>query len=340
MSGPASSLPTATSASGALTAPLLDVDGLSVQFRRRGAPPVKVLDSLSLQLQAGESLALVGESGSGKSVAALALLGLLPPTAHIDAGHLRLDGQELRGATASQWQALRGSSLSMIFQNPRRALHPLLPVGRQLEHALQARRARPAAQARRDALALLAQVGIADAEQRWRALPGELSGGLCQRVMIALALGGKPRLLVADEPTTGLDVRTQAGVMDLLARLVRERGMALLLITHDLALATSRCDRIALLHAGQLLEDAPVLRLLAAPAHPYTRHLIAATPRPGVTLAGLQAVPGRVPDLDRADLPACRFAERCERRLAQRCDARPPLALRGDDQRVACWNPC
>lgn len=319
--------------------PLLAVRDLSVRFRRRGLPPVQALEGVSFDLGAGQSLGLVGESGSGKSVTALALAGLLDPSAQVTAGSVRLAGLELIGADAQQLRLVRGRRLAMIFQNPRRALNPVRRIGAQLEDALRAHGGhRPARQVRERALELLAQVGMANPARRWSVYPWELSGGQCQRVMIALALAGDPAVLVADEPTTGLDVATQAGVMDLLGSLARARGMATLLITHDLALAATRCEHIAVMHAGHLVEHAAAGTLFASPAHPYARQLIDATPRHGLDLQALRPVAGRVPDLGRADLPACRFAERCGSRT-EACLARPPLVSLAPGHAVACWNP-
>jgi oligopeptide/dipeptide ABC transporter ATP-binding protein len=319
--------------------PLLQVRDLSLRFHRRGRAPVRALEGVSFDLDVGQTLALVGESGSGKSVTALAIAGLLDPAAELTGGSVRLSGIELIGASAAIWQAVRREQLALVFQNPRRALNPIRRVGRQIEDALQARRPRSRREARARSIALLAEVGIADPATRWQAYPGELSGGMCQRVMIALALSGEPALLIADEPTTGLDTGTQAAVMALLAAEARSRGMATLLITHDLALASGRCERVAVMHAGHLVEDAPAPRLFRAPAHPYSRHLIDATPRDGLPLVALAAVPGEVPDLGRDDLPPCRFAERCERHAAVQCDRLPTLRPLASGHRVACWNP-
>ena len=319
--------------------PLLQVHGLSLQFRRRGRPPVRALEGVSFTLEAGQTLALVGESGSGKSVTALAIAGLLDPAAEITQGSVRIAGTEMVGAQARTLAAVRREQLAMVFQSPRRALNPIRRVGLQIQDALQARRPRPARETRARAIELLAQVGIAQPEVRWQAYPWQLSGGMCQRVMIALALSGEPALLIADEPTTGLDVSTQAGVMDLMATHAQQRGMATLLITHDLALAATRCERMAVMHAGHLVEHAPVRQLLTRPAHPYTRHLLAATPRPGLPLSALHAVPGEVPDLARTDLPPCRFAERCERHQPERCAQPPRLAALAPGHQVACWQP-
>ncbi|MDM0035158.1 ABC transporter ATP-binding protein [Variovorax sp. J22P271] len=318
---------------------LLEVQGLSVRFRRADGAHVHALDNVTFDLAAGETLALVGESGSGKSVTALALAGLLEPSAEILGGSVRLRGRELLGAGEPALRCVRGSQIALIFQNPRRSLNPIRRVGDQIADALQARRPRPARQAHAQAIEALAQVGIADPAARARAYPWQLSGGMCQRVMIALALSGEPALLVADEPTTGLDVTTQAAVMTLIAAQARARRMATLLITHDLALASEYCDRVAVMHAGHLVEVAPVRRLFEAPAHPYTQHLIDATPRRGLSLQGLRPVPGELPDLARDDLPACRFAERCERRIDGDCDRPPPVTRLADGHQSACWNP-
>jgi peptide/nickel transport system ATP-binding protein len=228
----------------------------------------------------------------------------------------------------------------MIFQNPRAALNPIRPVGRQIADVLIRHGGVTRDQAPARAAQLLAEVGIPDPARRARAYPFELSGGMCQRVGIALALACRPALLIADEPTTGLDVTTQAVIMDLVTGLARERGMATVLITHDLGLATEHCDRIAVMHAGHVVEEAPTEAIFARPRHPYTARLIAATPRPGVPLSGLAAIPGGLPDLRRGDLPACRFLPRCDR-AGPDCAAAPlPRATtREDGHMVACRHP-
>jgi peptide/nickel transport system ATP-binding protein len=241
---------------------------------------------------------------------------------------------------------LRGREISMVFQSPRTALNPIRRVGRQIEdvlrrHAL-ARGSDLSRGLREGAIQALREVAIPDPERRLNAYPFELSGGMCQRVMIALALACRPALLIADEPTTGLDVTTQAAVMDLITGLARERQMATLFITHDLALAADYCDRIVVMHAGQAVEDAVTGSLFAAPRHPYTRRLISSTPGPAGSIASLAPVPGNLPDLRRTDLPACRFAERCDR-ADERCRRIRPLLgesqAREASHRVACWYP-
>jgi peptide/nickel transport system ATP-binding protein len=233
---------------------------------------------------------------------------------------------------------MRGRELAMIFQNPRAALNPIRPIGKQIEDVLIRHANVLPRQARQVAIEKLAAVNIADPERRARAYPFELSGGMCQRVMIALALACAPSLLIADEPTTGLDVTTQAVIMDLVTGLAARHGMATLLITHDLGLAMDHCDRIAVMHAGHIVEIAPVAELFHAPRHPYTRKLIAATPRPSASLADLAAIPGGLPDLRRAELPACRFSARCEQR-SEVCERPLPTVEFGAGHRVACWNP-
>jgi peptide/nickel transport system ATP-binding protein len=226
----------------------------------------------------------------------------------------------------------------MIFQNPRTALNPIRPVGRQIADVLERHADLGRADAGRRAIELLKKVKIPDAERRARAYPFELSGGMCQRVMIAMALSCRPKILIADEPTTGLDVTTQAVIMDLIDEVAGSEGMSTLLITHDLALAAEHADRVAVMHAGHVVEVAPTATLLSAPRHPYTRNLIAAMPGPAPDLAALEAIPGNLPDLRRPDLPPCRFSERCVRYQSE-CD--DVLAVERISERhiVACRFP-
>ena len=313
-------------------APLLAIENLSLAF---GA--ARVVDAVSLQISPGETLGLVGESGSGKSVAALATMGLIDRAAKTLGGRILFEGEDLLAASEARKRALRGRRLALVFQHPRRALNPTRTIGRQLVDVLAAHASLSRAEARRRALQTLASVGVPDPEARFAAYPFELSGGLCQRVTIALALAASPSLLIADEPTTGLDVTTQAVVLDLIAGLARERGLALWLITHDLALASERCERIVVMHAGQVVESAPAAALIAAPRHPYTRALVAATPRPGLALTELAEPVGATPDLTRPDLPACRFAARCAFAEDRCARERPPLVEIAPGHRVACW---
>lgn len=317
--------------------PLLDVEDLSVEFRTRDGI-VRALDGVSLAVGRGETVGVVGESGSGKSVTALAVLGILHPAARVTGGRAVFGGLDLLTASQSTLGEYRGRELSMIFQNPRGALNPIRPVGRQIEDVLRRHANLGSARVRDRAVSLLSRVQIADPERTYHAYPFELSGGMCQRVMIALAVACSPALLIADEPTTGLDVTTQAAILELIDELARDTGMAMVLITHDLALAGERCDRIVVMHAGHVVETAPTAELFAAPRHPYTARLIASTPRPGVTLDELRPIPGTVPDL-RETLPCCRYRTRCERAVAA-CDEPPlPRLAVSPSHTVACRVP-
>jgi peptide/nickel transport system ATP-binding protein len=319
------------------TAPALSVDGLSVEFRTRSGI-VRALDNVSFTVAKGETIALVGESGSGKSVTAYAVMGILDPAGSVTAGRAMLGDLDLLSAKPKELAAVRGRSIAMIFQSPRTALNPIRPVGRQIadvliRHGNVSRRAAPG-----HAVEMLRAVGITDPARRAKAYPFEMSGGMCQRVMIAIALAAKPSLLIADEPTTGLDVTTQAVIMDLINDLAKELGMATIFITHDLALAGQRSARIVVMHAGHVVENAPTDDLFTNPRHPYTAELIAATPDSAQSLDELAAIPGSLPDLRRADLPPCRYSERCPRKLAA-CAQPLPQAMPGATHIVACWNP-
>jgi len=321
--------------------PLLEVRDFGLEFRTRGGT-VHALQGINLSLRKGEIVGLVGESGSGKSVLSYALLGISDRAARITGGSALFGGMQLLGADESTLADLRGREISMIFQSPRTALNPIRPVGQQIQDVLRRHAAALGpdlgTSLKQRAVQALREVAIADPERRVHAYPFELSGGMCQRVMIALALACRPSLLIADEPTTGLDVTTQAAVMDLIAGLARERQMATLFITHDLALAADYCDRIVVMHAGHAVESAPTRVLFKRPLHPYTGRLISSTPGEHSTIASLAPVPGHLPDLKRDDLPACRFAERCER-ADTRCRSQRPLLDATAVHAVACWHP-
>jgi peptide/nickel transport system ATP-binding protein len=318
-------------------APALSVEGLSVEFRTRSGL-VRALDNVSFSVEKGETIALVGESGSGKSVTAYAVMGILDPAGRISAGRALLDGFDLLSATPGQLADVRGHKISMIFQNPRTALNPIRPVGRQIGDVLIRHGNVPRKQAPAQAIEMLRAVGITDPVRRAKAYPFEMSGGMCQRVMIAIALAAKPSLLIADEPTTGLDVTTQAVIMDLVSDLARELGMATIFITHDLALAGQRSSRIVVMHAGHVIENAPTKELFEHPCHPYTAELIAATPDSVTSLDQLVSIPGSLPDLRRTDLPPCRYSERCPRKIGACAQSLPPPQP-GTTHFVACWNP-
>lgn len=321
--------------------PLLEVSDFGLEFRTRSGT-VHALEGINLTLKKGEIVGLVGESGSGKSVLSYALLGISDRAARVTGGSAMFGGLDLLKADEKTLADLRGREIGMIFQSPRTALNPIRPVGQQIEDVLRrhavARGPDLGKSLKQRAVQALREVAIADPERRVKAYPFEMSGGMCQRVMIALALACRPSLLIADEPTTGLDVTTQAGVMDLITALAREREMATLFITHDLALAADHCDRIVVMHAGHAVEAAPAKALFKAPLHPYTQRLISSTPGDGGSIAALEPVPGNLPDLRRGDLPACRFAGRCIR-ATDRCRSEAPRLDPAAEHAVACWFP-
>ncbi|HEX3953365.1 MAG TPA: ABC transporter ATP-binding protein [Stellaceae bacterium] len=318
--------------------PLLAVTDLAVEFRTRSGI-VKALEGISFELKRGEMLALVGESGSGKSVTAYAVMRILDDAARITAGHINFGGLDLLTTDERVMAEIRGRELAIIFQNPRVALNPIRSIGKQIADILIRHGNVTAKQAPQRAIDMLAKVRIPDPQRRAHAYPFELSGGMCQRVMIAMALACEPALLIADEPTTGLDITTQAVIMDLIAELAASENMATLLITHDLGLASEYCDRIAVMHAGHLVEVAPTPLLFAAPHHPYTAKLIAATPGETTELAALASIPGNLPDLRRTDLPSCRYSDRCERVTPDCRDAPLLRAMAPDGRLVACRHP-
>jgi len=301
--------------------PLLDVQDLRVTLDTpRG--PADALRGLSFTLRRGETLGLIGESGCGKSMTALALMGLLPDGARAS-GALRFEGRELLGQPEADWCRLRGNRLAMVFQEPMTALNPLHPIGRQIAEPLRLHRGLDARAARAEALRLLQRVQLPQADQRLDAYPHQLSGGQRQRVVIAIALACGPDLLIADEPTTALDVTIQREVLDLIAQLVAEDGMALLLISHDLGVMAETVQRMLVMYGGQGVEQGPTDAVFSRLAHPYTRGLFAARPRLGLPRGHrLATIPGRVPEL--VDLPAgCGFADRCTLAL-DACRAAPP----------------
>ena len=315
----------------------LAVEDLSVEFRTRSGV-VKVLEHVGFSVAKGETVALVGESGSGKSVTAFAVMGILDAAGRVTAGKAMFGGSDLLAQSERELSELRGRELSMIFQNPRTALNPIRRVGQQIADVLTRHGGATRDTAPRLAIEMLKKVRIPDPERRAMAYPFELSGGMCQRVMIAIAIACRPSLLIADEPTTGLDVTTQAVIMDLIGDLAREAGMATIFITHDLALAAEYCDRIVVMHAGHIVEAAPGPELFTHPRHPYSAKLLAATPGETVSLEAMASIPGGLPDLRRVDLPPCRYSERCERRL-DIC-AQPLVSHSvGERHDVACWNP-
>ena len=308
---------------------LVRIAGLGVSFD--GAAALRGID---LAVQRGEAVGLVGESGCGKSVTWLAALGLLPGRARVT-GSVRLGGQELIGAPAAMLDRVRGGRIGMIFQDPASSLNPVHRIGRQIVEALRLHRGLAGAAARAEAKRLLDQVGMPDAARRLDAYPHELSGGQNQRAMIAMALAGQPELLVADEPTTALDVTIQAQILELLQAIRREAGMALVLISHDLGVVAEQCERVAVMYAGRIVEEAPAAQLFAAPAHPYTQGLLHALPPIDGPRRKLASIPGGVPE-PWAMPPGCAFAPRCPHRIAA-CDATAPaLEERAPGHSAAC----
>ncbi len=314
-----------------MTAPLLEAQDLRVTLATpRG--PADALRGISFCLQRGQTLGLIGESGCGKSITALALMGLLPDNASV-AGQLRLDGRDLLGQSEDAWCKLRGNRLAMVFQEPMTALNPLHRIGAQIAEPLRLHKGLGEAAARAEALRLLQRVQLPQAAQRLQAYPHQLSGGQRQRVVIAIALACGPDLLIADEPTTALDVTIQREVLDLIAQLVAEDGMALLLISHDLGVMAENVQRLLVMYGGTVVEAGPTDDVFRRRSHPYTRGLFAARPQLGqrsaAALGGrrqrLVTIPGRVPEL--IDLPhGCGFADRCSLAL-HTCRAAPPPAL-------------
>jgi peptide/nickel transport system ATP-binding protein len=308
---------------------LVELRGLAVSFD--GQPALRGID---LAIGAGEAVGMVGESGCGKSVTWLAALGLLPRHARVT-GSVRLGGEEILGAPPARLDRVRGGRVAMIFQDPASSLNPVHRIGTQVTEALALHRGLGGAAARAEAKRLLDQVGIPDAARRLDAYPHELSGGQNQRVMIAIALAGRPELLVADEPTTALDVTIQAQILDLLGQLRRETGMALVLISHDLGVVAEACDRVAVMYAGRVVEEAPIGRLFDRPSHPYTRGLLGALPPIDGPRRRLSAIPGGVPE-PWAMPPGCPFAPRCASHIPS-CDAVvPPLLRLHPDHGAAC----
>jgi oligopeptide transport system ATP-binding protein len=321
--------------------PLLEIEDLSVGFRtERGL--ARVVDDLSFTVDAGRIVGLVGESGCGKSVTARAIMRLLPsPPALIEGRRVALEGQDLLALDERAMRDVRGNRIGMIFQEPMTSLNPTFPVGFQIGETLRLHRKMGGAAIRERVLELLRMVGIGAPERRFAQYPHELSGGLRQRVMIAMALACHPKLLIADEPTTALDVTIQAQILELLVRLRDELGMAILLITHDLGVVAEYADEVIVMYAGKLAEWADVRGLFHEPRHPYTQGLLRSMPRlagpTGKVRAPLPTIPGTVPSpLMRP--PGCPFAGRCPRALERCREIFPPLARRGGHG-FACWNP-
>ncbi|MEP6590051.1 MAG: ABC transporter ATP-binding protein [Gemmatimonadota bacterium] len=316
---------------------LLEVDHLQIAFPRRDGAAIVPVDDVSFHVAEGELVALVGESGCGKTLTGLAIPRLLPANATLGKRtRIRFAGSDLAGASEPELRAVRGRRIAMVFQDPMSSLNPVMRIGAQISEAITAHAKIGASQARARAVALLTEVGIADPATRVDAYPHQLSGGMRQRVMLAIALAGEPDLLIADEPTTALDVTVQAQMLELLDALRRARGMAVLLITHDLGIVAGRADRVLVMYAGRVVESAPTAALFAAPAHPYTRGLFASIPRLEATAARLTPIPGTVPPPDQWP-SGCRFHPRCPLAIAKCSTAQPPLEALTPGHDVACW---
>jgi oligopeptide transport system ATP-binding protein len=314
-------------------APALSLEGLTVELPTRHGP-ARAVRSVSYQVERGRTLAVIGESGSGKSLAVRAVMDILPPAARVVGGTARLSGVDLFSLTEQQRRRLRGARIGMVFQDSLSALNPALPVGKQIAEMYTTHRGIGRQEARRRAVEMLDAVHIPEARRRAADYPHEFSGGMRQRVVIAMALALDPDVLIADEPTTALDVTVQAQVMDLLAEMQRERHMALVLISHDLGVVASVADDVVVMYAGQVAEVAPAPQLYATPRHPYTRALLAAIPRPGTRGRPLSALPGAPSDL--AALPAgCPLRPRCPD-AADICAEPPALVVLGPNHACAC----
>jgi oligopeptide/dipeptide ABC transporter ATP-binding protein len=316
--------------------PVLELDRLSLELRGESGR-ARVVDEVSWSLDRSRALAIVGESGCGKSLQALAIMRLLPrPSVRYESGRVLLEGEDITGIDSESMRRIRGARIAMVFQEPMTSLNPVFPVGEQIAEVLREHGGQNRKDAARRAVELLAEVGIDRAADRARQIPQELSGGMRQRVMIAMALAGEPEVLLADEPTTALDVTVQAQILDLLDRLRRERGLAVVLITHDLALVSGRTDQVAVMYAGRIVERAPTASLFARPGHPYTLGLLACRPRIGARGGLLPTIGGQV--TEPGDRPSgCAFHPRCPF-ATDRCRVEQPiLEDDGTGHAVACF---
>jgi oligopeptide/dipeptide ABC transporter ATP-binding protein len=319
--------------------PLLEVKGLRTSFYTRDGA-VRAVDGIDFHVDRSEIMGLVGESGCGKSVTALSIMGLVGRPGKVEAGEVLFDGRDLLKIKPDEMRKLRGDQLSMIFQQPQSSLNPVWDVGAQIGEVLEIHRNMKHGPARARALELLRMVGIPDPERRLKSYPHEMSGGMAQRVMIAMALACEPELLIADEPTTALDVTIQAQILDLMRTLREQTGTAIILITHDLGVVAEMCDQVAVMYAGEIVEQTDVTTLFRQPRHPYTRGLIASIPVVGDVREWLSVIPGNVPNLIEV-ARGCRFAPRCASRVAEdnamAIDVHPGLHPLDSGHEVRCW---
>ncbi len=316
---------------------LLKVDELRTEFFSSKTSSVTAVDKVSFDIYKGEILGLVGESGCGKSVTSLSVMQLLKDTpGKVTHGQVLLDGKDLLKMPDAEIRSIRGGRMSMIFQEPMSALNPSMRIDRQMMETIMLHTNKSKEEARSHAAAMLGKVGIPDPPRVLKNYPHQLSGGMSQRVMIAMALSCDPQLLIADEPTTALDVTIQAQILDLMKKLQKEDQSSILLITHDLGVVAEMCTRVIVMYAGKIVEEAPVEQLFASPTHPYAQGLIASVPKLGSGVKVLPSIPGSVPDL--ASMPkGCRFAPRCKY-ATEKCHAQEPaLVTVGENQRCRCW---
>jgi peptide/nickel transport system ATP-binding protein len=313
---------------------MLSVENLTVQFpTRRGT--LTAVDSISFSIAPGEVLGVVGESGAGKSITGMAVIGLLEPPGRIAAGEVRLEGRRIDNLEHEELRRIRGRKIGVIFQDPLTSLNPLYTIGQQLEETILTHLPLSRTEAREKALSLLREVGIPAPEARYSAYPHHFSGGMRQRVVIALALAAEPRLLIADEPTTALDVSIQAQIIALLKRLAAERGAAVMLITHDMGVIAETAQRVAVMYAGRIAEIGPVRDVIHSPRHPYTVGLMGSIPKIGIREDRLMQIEGAMPRLN-AIPPGCAFNPRCPKRF-ERCVAERPDLLGAGSSQAACW---
>jgi oligopeptide/dipeptide ABC transporter ATP-binding protein len=317
---------------------ILKIRDLSVSFTTENGP-AKVIENVSFSVEHGKTLGLVGESGCGKSVTAMSIIRLLPsPPTQVESGRIFFNGDDMLGLNDAEMRSIRGNRIGMIFQEPMTSLNPTFSIGFQIAEVLRIHRGLDRSQARQRCIELLEMVGIGSVTTRLDQYPHELSGGLRQRVMIAMAIACRPGLLIADEPTTALDVTIQAQILDLLVKLQKELDMSILMITHDLGVVAEFCDHVAVMYAGKIVEKAPVEQIFNQPRHPYTLGLMTSIPKIGHKRTYLPTIPGMVPGIGQR--PAgCYFVDRCNRAKEICRSSEPPLDGKGTKIRLACWNP-
>jgi len=320
-----------------MTTPILAIDDLRVGFPAADGRVIEAVRGVAFSVAKGEAVGIVGESGSGKSLSMLAVMRLFAPSARITAGRALFDGMDLLSLDEERMQALRGREIAMVFQDPQSSLNPALTIGRQITDVIRAHRSVSGSEARRIAAEALDRVGIANAAVRLRAYPHEFSGGMRQRALIAMAIACRPRLLIADEPTTALDVTVQSQIVDLFAELRRDLGLSIVFISHNIQLVAEIVDRVVVMYGGKVVEDGPVEQIELNPRHPYTRLLKSCVPSITGPVGPLASIEGAPPRLG-AMPPGCPFEPRCAQAAAV-CETEMPALEPLDDRRIACWRP-